>query len=701
MVVDSPRVIVTAHDGTIVGDLDPAKLAGLVAISEVNGENAMTVTTTQELAKGDRLLWRDGMGHWHEYVIESDECAHDMPSSPMHAYYAVWSIQHDLSATITTAMPGTGGTPASATVALQGALEGTGRWVVGTVDVATTGSASFWRKSGWEAMQELVKTWGGELRATVEVGAVGVTARKVDLLQHVGSRTATRRYDYGHDATGVTRTIEDQLWTARVMPLGAAQETEGGGYGRKLTIESVNDGIAWLEDADAVPLTRVPDGRGGWEVPVQVVENGEIEDAAALKAWALANLKTWTTPKVSYEVGVVQLDGAGESALGVALGDECAVVDATFGEGGLRLSARVLRIEQDLLDPTQTTLTISNLRTALGDQLASLSRATSEVRDMVEGMSAAQSSTEWVQNLLGRINTEANATGGYTYITQGQGIRAYDTPVSDPLVGVEASKVVEVKGGTIRIANTRDSAGQWEWKTVFVSGHVLSELIEAIGSESGAHAQLTPYGLAVYDAATLLSEFAGDHASILPDWAEAGRTVGDIGYISIVGDSGRIETEIGPTRDIMRIRAFGPLYLQAYDGVYAQSDNGGLQTSVNLASLVSTAWADLPLASGVTEYDYDSTPRYRKVLGSMVAVSGAVKPTSQAAAGGSVDIGTLPEGFRPSRYVCFLCQGSGNAVWLLGIEPTGVISCSRYRNGSSNAAIGTSAWLTFHCTFAL
>lgn len=604
MVVDSPRVIVTAHDGTIVGDLDPAKLAGLVAISEVNGENAMTVTTTQELAKGDRLLWRDGMGHWHEYVIESDECAHDMPSNPMHAYYAVWSIQHDLSATISTAMPGTGGTPASATVALQGALEGTGRWVVGTVDVATTGSASFWRKSGWEAMQELVKTWGGELRATVEVGAAGVTARKVDLLQHVGSRSATRRYDYGHDATGVTRTIEDQLWTARVMPLGAAQETESGGYGRKLTIESVNDGIAWLEDADAVPLTRVPDGRGGWEAPVQVVENGEIEDAAALKEWALANLKTWTTPKVSYEVGVVQLDGAGESALGVALGDECAVVDATFGEGGLRLSARVLRIEQDLLDPTQTTLTISNLRAALGDQLASLSRATSEVRDMVEGMSAAQSSTEWVQNLLGRINDEANATGGYTYITQGQGIRAYDTPVSDPLVGVEASKVVEVKGGTIRIANTKNAQGQWEWKTVFTSGRILAELIDAIGSSTGSHAQLTTNGLAVYDGATLLSEFVGDHMSILPNWTEAGRSLGDIGYIEMVGGSGRIETEIGPTRDIMRIKAFGPLYIQGYDGVYAQGGGGELRTSMDLSALDRIWYGSVDQTTGIAAHGY-------------------------------------------------------------------------------------------------
>jgi len=114
-----------------------------------------------------------------------------------------------------------------------------------------------------------------------------------------------------------------------------------------------------------------------------------------------------------------------------------------------------------------------------------------------------------------------------------------------------------------------------------------------------------------------------------------------------------------------------------------------------------TSWTNLTLASGVTAYDSDSTPKYRRIVGSMVAVSGAVKPTSQVAAGGSVDIGTLPANFRPSRYVCCLCQGSGNATWLLGIESDGVISCSRYRSGASDAAIPTTAWLTFHFVFAL
>ena len=526
--VVAPRIILTAHDGTALGDIDPTKLIGAVVASEVNGENAMTLTTTQELKKGDRLLWRDTMGYWHEYVIESDEATHDTTGAPIHTYYAPWSIQHDLAATFVTGMPGTGGTPATARAALEAALAGTARWTVGTVGMSTTGSASFWRLSGWEAMQELVEVWGGEVRATITVSPTsGVTARKVDLLAHVGSATANRRFDYGGDATAITRTVMDEQWTGSVMPLGAAEETDEGGYGRKITIESVNGGSAVLTNASAVPLTRVPNGGGGWEVPVQVVENSDAETPADLLAWARAHLEEWTTPKVSYEATVAQLERAGLDVHGVTLGDQVAVVDRTFTAGGLRITGRVLRIDDDLLDPTQTELTISNLQGTLADQLASIARATDTVYEMVEGMSASQASQEWVQNLLARINADINATGGYTYITEGQGIRTYDVAVTDPLVGAEASAVCEIKGGTMRIANTKDASGQWEWKTVFTSGHILAELIDAIGSSSGYHSQLTVDGLDIYDGATLLAHFGAT--------TRIGKTDGS--YIELDGSS--------------------------------------------------------------------------------------------------------------------------------------------------------------------
>ena len=472
------RITAFTHDWQPIGDLDKGRMLSAKVIEEVNGEHAIVIETTQELAKDDRLLWRDDAGIWHEYVVYGISSTRLGPTVVAHTYYCPWSVQVDLDETTTTAMPGTSGVPASATVALRGALQGTSRWTVGTVEPTTLASASFWRKSGWEAMQTLVETWGGELRADITVTENWAVTRRVSLLNHVGSETPTRRYDYGHDVVGITRDVLEQPWTCRVIPLGAGEELDSGGYGRKITIEDVNGGVDYLEDAEVVPLVRKPDGSGGWEYPVQHVENPNAKTPAELKAWAQANLHEWTRPKVSYELDVVQLAQAGTSG-GVACGDEVIVVDTAFGESGVQMETRCVRVEVDLLDPSQNVVTLSNVPSSLGSQLASIAQAGQTALDMIANSGERQASSEYVSDLIARLNEQANLTGGYTYTTEGEGIRTYDAPVSDPAVGAEATKVVEIKGGNIRIADSKDSQGNWQWKTVIVSGHVASELVTA------------------------------------------------------------------------------------------------------------------------------------------------------------------------------------------------------------------------------
>jgi len=384
-----PRVIVYDHAGEYVCDLLESEVISLTTVAELNGEHSLTLTTTRQLSKGDRILYRDKANVWAEYVIESIESIHQTASVVLHTYWCPWSLMHDLSGTYVSSMPGTGGTPATATQALTAALAGTARWTVGTVDVSTTGSASFYRVSGWEALQELIKVWGGEVSVSLTVDASGITARQVNLLAHVGSSTATRRFDYGYDVSGITRTVEDTLWTARVIPLGAAQESNDGGYGRKIDISSVNSGSIYLTNSETANAIRVPDGNGGWEYPIQIVENQDMETPADLKAWALANLNAWTTPRVSYEVDVVALDRTGE-LLAIAEGDEVVVVDSAFMVDGaaIRLSARVVRIDEDVLVPSNSKITISNLRETLGDTLGNLSLATSGNSDALTDLHA-------------------------------------------------------------------------------------------------------------------------------------------------------------------------------------------------------------------------------------------------------------------------------------------------------------------------
>ena len=527
-----PRVMVYDRTDAFVGELDPSHIYELPSVEEINGEHSVTITTDIALEKTYRVLLCDDMGKWHEYVVTGIDATRDMGGTVVNEYYCVWSLQYDTSLTFVNNEYGCGIVPGHASVmhpATDGmaiALSTTNRWTVGEVSVTSVAAASFYRRSGWESLQTVVEKWGGELQATITVGPSGVVSRQADLLAHVGASVATRRFDYGHDVASIKRTVSDEPWPCRIVPLGKSQETEAGGYTRRPTIESVNGGVMWIEDSEVVDLVKVRGPNWTWEYPTTVVENDTYEDPAELKAWALEHISDYTRPRVTYEASVVQLTRAGMSAHGVALGDEVVVVDRTFGADGLRISARVIRIEHNLLDPTDTTLTIGNAKETLSGQLSQLSKQIGEVAAEVSGTSSYQASSDYVSNLLRRLNTEANATGGFTYITEGQGIRCYDVEVSDPLVGDEASAVVEVKGGTIRIANSRTSAGDWDWLTVFTSGHVAAEAVTALSVTAGFIQGINGTYIDLDSGTVMLGDLNGFH--LVANATELGFYQGDV-----------------------------------------------------------------------------------------------------------------------------------------------------------------------------
>ena len=478
------RIIVHDHTDAYLFEIDPQQVLSLPYVDELNGENSLTISTTQELQKTDRILVRDSMGDWHEYVVLGIQGTHKGGGgSIINEYYCVWSLQYDLSATYIDTqvglVPGGESIPNPAREGLAAVLSGTTRWTIGTVTVTVLSSASFYRRSGWEGMDQLLDRWGGEVRATINVAADGTVTRQVDLLEHTGVTTATRRFDYGHDVSGIKRTVSDDVWPCRIVPLGRAMETDSGGYSRRPTIAEVNGGVVWLQDDAMVPYTRMPDGQGGWEYPTAIVKNDTYEDPADLKAWALAHITEYTKPIVSYEVDVKQYERGGMNPHGVSIGDETLVVDSTFGSGGLRIATRIIKIQGDLLDPTATKLTMGSKGVTLASQLGSITRGIERLSDQVSNGAEYQNTAAYLSALLGRLNGEINALGGYTYITQGEGIRTYDVPVADPTSGLEANSVVEIKGGTIRIANSKTSGGDWDWKTVFTSGHIAAELVTA------------------------------------------------------------------------------------------------------------------------------------------------------------------------------------------------------------------------------
>lgn len=342
------RIIKTNNLGNLLGELDPATVYALTSVDEINGENSLTITTSETIDKQTRLLFMDAWGNWREYVVLGVEEQHQDADFAFNTYYAVWSMQYELSGTILKSQPGKN-SPVNATAALTAALTGT-RWSVGTVEPTTLAGASFYYLNAWEALGEIIKNWGGEISERLTVGDTGITSRAVDLLDRMGSDGVAGRFEFGRDVTEITRTEEDRPYYCRVIPRGQAIESDAGGYSRKVGIASVNPtGKEYLEDPETVPLVRIPIGGGQFIYPTTVVEYEEITDPQELYNRALADLHNHTRPVVSYTATVLEFENAGLTDR-LQLGDTVQVVDRTFSKDGLRIEGRITRFEVDHLE---------------------------------------------------------------------------------------------------------------------------------------------------------------------------------------------------------------------------------------------------------------------------------------------------------------------------------------------------------------
>lgn len=102
-----------------------------------------------------------------------------------------------------------------------------------------------------------------------------------------------------------------------------------------------------------------------------------------------------------------------------------------------------------------------------------------------------------------------------------------------------------------------------------------------------------------------------------------------------------------------------------------------------------TGWITLPLASGITAYNEANTPQYRKV-GKLVFIRGTVKGITAR----NTVIGTLPQGFRPTKanpYVQNTSLGTGNYATQtrLTVTTTGDVKIEAI---SDNAVFGADKW---------
>lgn len=473
------RIIIADNLGNLTGELDPSRVYSVTSTEEINGEDSLTIEAAESISKQDYVLFQDAWGLWREYVVVGVDEDHQDADFVFNTYYCIRSLHYELMGTILKSQPGKN-SPVNATAALTAALAGS-RWSVGTVQPVTTGGTSFYYLSGWEALGKVIEVWGGELSETIQVNDSGVVSRRVNLMSQRGARVASRRFEFGFDTENVKRVVEDAPYYCRVIPRGAAIESDSGGYGRKIGIASVNPtGEEYLEDSSVVDLVKIPDGNGGFIYPTTVVEYEDISSPQLLYDTALADLPNFTNPRISYEVGVLDFIGTDDR---VKLGDVVQIVDKTFGSGGLRIEGRVVKAEVDHLEPKNSRATVGFNPSGFPGQFENMQGemdGLGQWRDLLQGALAADDTG----NLIATADLTVNGaiTGESFNLWHGQRTLSSADNIDQLFESGIYYLPGSVPGGTypsgfngaytslLSIGNNNETSSGWVGKQIIVGG---------------------------------------------------------------------------------------------------------------------------------------------------------------------------------------------------------------------------------------
>lgn len=246
--------------------------------------------------------------------------------------------------------------------ALESALSGT-LWNVGTVAVNPVSSLDVSRGSVWQAVLNIKSNWNVYIEPRVSITASGKITRYMDILPTSGTWNGVRLsvdknflapsviYDdsevitaiYGYGGTTTPESTEEEEYE---ITIADAEWAEEDGHPAKPY------GQPYLEDPEATALY----GRNG-RARFGFYQNTDILDADTLLEKCWEALQASSKPSISIEGTVEDLRLLGYADEPIKLHD-IALVEVL--PAGFKDRLQIIRITSDLLDPSQTSVTIGD-----------------------------------------------------------------------------------------------------------------------------------------------------------------------------------------------------------------------------------------------------------------------------------------------------------------------------------------------------
>lgn len=428
---------------------------------EINGQNVLELETDKEVEFGQRLVFKDRQGRWHEYIIIDYFDIHDQDgltyevycedaTSELYGHYIDdLKPRNELAITL-----------------LKRVLEGT-RFEAGIVEDFGKRSFNLYRTNVKAALWKILEEYGAEIQVRLDVGKDGIKHRYIDLKKSIG-RDAGKRFTYKKDMGSIKKTTSTKELATALYGFGKGEEVVGedgqptGGYGRKIDFAEINGGKKYVEDEEA----RLRYGIGPDRMHIfGIADFEDCEDRAELLELTKAKLKELSKPKISYELSVEDISRyEGFEGEAVDLGDTVTVID---DEINTRVQTRIIAIKDNPLEEVEDSeITLGNFIKDLSssmveyDQLKSSfennrNKFNDELKKLAEGVK-----TSYMQKVLEKFNQELNETGGWVYAEEGEGLLILNAPKDG-----NPTQAINLKGGKIAIANHKNPDGSFAYET--------------------------------------------------------------------------------------------------------------------------------------------------------------------------------------------------------------------------------------------
>lgn len=373
-------------------------------------------------------------------------------------------------------------TRAKASAVLSEVLSGT-RWKVGRVDDSDLLSASFYDCTRLEALSKILTTWQMDLDFHLTFNGSRITGRYINLYKQRGEDTG-ERFVYGSNALEVVKELDKSEVYTRIIPRGKGEEKldENGkptdGHGRRIKIDDVvwskakgdpidkPKGQEYIESIEMTKKFGFSDGEP--RTKVQIFE--DIEKPEDLIKAGYDFLVKASRPLVQFKTKVYKKSRTN-------VGDIVRVIRKDLD---IYYRTRIYKADRNLLTGNVEVEFGDKLVTSQAERDKKLSNSLGALQDRI-----IETETEIRGSFVDKVTEElTNAMfnrDGYNYELKAgnkynlpAGYYSFDREIDD-----NPQRVIYVGAGTLAIADSKKSNGDWDFRTFGTGQGFTADLLVA------------------------------------------------------------------------------------------------------------------------------------------------------------------------------------------------------------------------------